>query len=220
MKNKAFIDNDCMEEAIDKKIFKGNRTKSKEQDNDKKIVAYHESGHAVMNYLTKQPISRASIIGTTSGVGGVVFGAETESCFLTDEEMRNRIKVAYAGRASEELKFSKVTTGASNDITQATNIMLAYIQSYGFDKDFGLLDMQVLNSQNVIENSDITKRLSEMSKTIYKETLDMLRKNFYMVEQLAIKLLAVETISGEEIVEMLDTLKETRNDYQPRNYEN
>lgn len=207
MQEKEYIDNACIEEAIDKKIFKGNRSKEDHFKDDKRIVAYHEAGHAVMNYLTNQPISRASIIGTTSGVGGVVFGAETDSCFVTDKEMRDRVKVAYAGRASEEIKFKIVTTGASNDITQATHIMTVYIQRYGFDKEFGLLDMQVLSEQSILENSDITKRLSAMSKDLYKETLELLTEKYDLVEALAVKLLEIETMSGDEITDLFKEIE-------------
>lgn len=199
MHEKKFIDNECLEEAIDKKVFNGNRSKAETFKKDKQIVAYHESGHAVMTYLLGQPIARASIIGTTSGVGGAVFRQDNDSCFLTDKEMREYVMIAYAGRASEEIKFEIVTTGASNDITQATQMIINYIEKYGFDKDFGLLDMQILAQQSLIENTEMTKRLSEMSKDIYAETVNTLKENYGLVEKLAAKLLEVETMSGKEI---------------------
>ena len=204
MHKKKAIDMDCVEEAIDKKVFKGNRSKEEHFKNDKRIVAYHEAGHAVMNYLCNEPISRASIIGTTSGVGGVVFGADSDSFFMTDKDLKNRIKVCYAGRASEEIKFKDVTTGASNDITQATNIMLGYIEKFGFDENFGLLDMEVLSNSHMLESGDITKRLNNMSREMYKLTIEELRANYALVEVLANKLIEVETLSGREIEELLN----------------
>lgn len=206
MHKKHSIDMNCLEEAIDKKIFHGNRAKEDHFKDDKRIVAYHESGHAVMNYLCKLPISRASIIGTTSGVGGVVFGADSDSCFLTNEELEKHVMVAYAGRASEEIKFKTVTTGASNDITQATNIMSSYIQHYGFDKDFGLLDMSVLSEQGLTDMKDITSRLSKMSRDLYDKTISILNDNYNKVEILAQKLLEVETLSGKEIEKLLNSI--------------
>ena len=203
MKDLDYINNSCIEEAIDKKIFKGNRSKTEHYKDDKKIIAYHESGHAVMTYLLKQPIARASIIGTTSGVGGVVFRTESDSVFTTDKEIKEQVLIAYAGRASEEIKFGIVTTGASNDISSATDIMLKYIELYGFDKDFGLLDMNLLQESSIIENSAIVDRLSEMSKTLYEECLSILKDNFNLVERLALKLLDVETMSGEQIEQLL-----------------
>ena len=207
MRELSFVDNSCLEEAVDKKVFKGNRSKEEHYKNDKVIVAYHEAGHAVMHYLMKQPISRASIIGTTSGVGGVVFGADTDSCFITDKELRERVMICYGGRASEEIKFQTVTTGASSDITQATNIMSAYIKRYGFEDDFGLVDMTVLEDNSFIEGSSITSRVSEMSKCLYKDTIDILKKNYNLVEVLAKKLLEVETISGDDILLLFESME-------------
>lgn len=206
MHEKKCIDTACLEEAIDKKVFNGNRSKAESFKKDKEIVAYHESGHAVMTYILGQPIARASIIGTTSGVGGAVFRQDAESCFMTNKDMREHVMIAYAGRASEEIKFDIVTTGASNDITQATQILINYIQRYGFDKDFGLLDMQVLSQQSLVENGEMTKRLSAMSRDVYNETVSKLKENYELVEILAKKLLEVETLSGHEIEELFQNI--------------
>lgn len=203
MNKKSCVDNACIEEAIDKKIFKGNRSKSEKYLKDKTITAYHEAGHAVMTYLCEQPIARASIISNTNGVGGFVMQTESDSAFTTDKELRNQVMIAYAGRASEEIKFSEVTTGAVSDLNQATNIIIAYIEKYGFDKDFGLLDMQVLQEQSLVERDSTVTRLSNMSKKIYAECIDLLRKNYNKVELLAQKLLEVETLSGSEIENLL-----------------
>lgn len=203
MKEKSCIDTECIEEAIDKKIFNGNRSKKEKYIDDKKIVAYHESGHAVVTYLMKQPISRASIISTTSGVGGFVMQSESDSLFTTDEEFRKQVMIAFGGRASEQIKFGKVTTGASNDITQATNIMYNYIQRYGFDKDFGLLDVSVLESKQLVDAKDTVTRLSSMSKEMYDRTYQCLAENYKLVEILANKLLECETLSGNEIEKLL-----------------
>ena len=202
MKQLDCVSHACLEEAIDKQIFKGNRSKAERYIKDKTIVAYHEAAHAVMTYLCDEPISRASILSTTSGVGGAVFGADSESVFVTDKMYRSRIKIAYAGHASEELKFETVTTGASNDITQATQLMLNYVQRYGFDKDYGLIDISVLTDSQLIPGEEITKRLSEMSKTFYSQTKEELKQNFNLVEVLAQKLIECETLTGKEIEEL------------------
>lgn len=214
MHDKEFIDNASLEEAIDKVVFNGSRSKKEAFRKDKEIVAYHESGHAVMTYLVGKPISRASIIGTTSGVGGAVFQADSsDTLFTTKQDMIDRVMITYSGRASEEIKFKDVTTGAENDITQATNVMSAYIQRYGFDKDFGLLDISVLSEQGLIDMADITSRLSKMSKEVYKDTFDLLNKNYSKVEALAQKLLEVETLSGREIEELLNSMSSNNNTY-------
>lgn len=200
MKDKSCIDRECIEEAIDKKIFKGNRSKKAHFEKDREIVAYHEAGHAVMSYLLGEPIARASIQATVSGVGGAVFNSDKENGLLkTKDEFENEICICFAGRASEEIKFKSVTTGASNDIAQATEIMTMYVEQLGFDDEFGLVNMAILNKNRLIADSDIVDKISEMSKTLYAKCKDMLNKNYNLVDILANKLLEVETLSGSEI---------------------
>ena len=203
MHKKPYIDMTCMEEAIDKKVFKGNRAKEEHFKEDKKIVAYHEAGHAVMHYLLGEPMSRASIIGTTSGVGGVVFGEDSDTQFLTKEYYENRVKICYAGRASEQIKFNSITQGASSDITQATGILEEYVSRLGFDEEFGLLDMNVLAEKQIIDKSNAFELMQKKSKELYTETVELLIKNYDLVERLAQALLESETLSGKEIEEVL-----------------
>lgn len=207
MHNEEVITNAHIEEAIDKVVFKGNRSKEKETEvnTDKKIVAYHEAGHAVASYLLGIDIARASIISSTSGVGGAVFNQESDSQFLTNMDFRNKIRVLYGGRASEEIKFGTVTTGASNDITQATNLIQKYVQRYGFDDDFGLLDINVL--ERYMDTDKIMTKFSTMSKSLYSETMKLLQENYNLVEVLAQKLLEMETLTGDSIKEILEMNK-------------
>ena len=203
MKNKQIIDSDCMEEAIDKKLFDGNRVTSGVYEEDREIVAYHEAGHAVMNFLLDEPIARASIQSTTSGVGGVVIGEDRESMFMTDKMLKNNILIAYAGRVSEEIKFKTVTTGASNDITQATKIMTQYIEHFGFDQDFGMLDVSVLTKEHLVNSTLVTDRLKDMSIAMHEECRKLLSENYDKVEIVAQALLRKETLSGHEIKDLL-----------------
>lgn len=202
MNDSVFIAMRDLEEAVDKIIFKGNRSKTEGYKKDKEIVAYHEAGHAVVTYLLHEPIARASIAGTTSGVGGVVFREEKNSQFQTNVDLENHLCIAYAGRCAERIKFDIVTTGASNDITQATNVILAYIEKYGFNTKFGMLDMEVLHNQSLIDNSYIVNLMSEMAVAYEKKTNDLLINNFNLVEILADKLLECETLSGDGILEL------------------
>ena len=207
MHGKKRIDRDSLEEAFDKKVFNGNRSKSERYADDKNIVAYHEAGHAVMSYLLGEEISRASIIGTTSGVGGAVHGADKDSVFVTKSGLINKIKIAFGGRASEEIKFTDVTTGASNDITQATKYMRNYIYRLGFDENYGLLDIEVLQSAGVTCDNAQTEYIAQMSKRLYEETIVALRQNYALVEALAKELLEKETMSGREVEGLLDSIK-------------
>lgn len=204
MNQKSCIDRECIEEAIDKKIFKGNRSKKEKYLKDKEIVAYHEAGHAVMSYILGEPIARASIQSTVSGVGGVVFNEDKDSVFQTKEDFENRVLICYAGRASEDIKFENVTTGASNDITQATNIMTQYVEHYGFDKDFGLLDVSILSQEHLLNGKEITNKLSKMSNKLYEKCKNLLQDNYVLVEKLATKLLDIETLNGNEIKKLFE----------------
>ncbi len=203
MENKKAIDNDCIEKAIDKKVFKGNRSKKKALEQDRNIIAYHEAGHAVMTYLCGLPIARASIAGTTSGVGGAVFQSDPETVFMTKTSIIDQVKICYAGRASEEIKFEIPTTGASNDITKATQLLHGYVECYGFDKETGLIDMQVLKERAVVPEEQLLARIQDVSKTTYKDTKNLLNENYHLVEVLARELLEKETMTGEEITDLL-----------------
>ena len=206
MKEKEAIDSDCMEEAIDKKLFNGNRSKKEVYKKDKEIVAYHEAGHAVVTYLLGHPISRASIIASTSGVGGFVMQAETDDRLKTKNYYKEQVMICFGGRASEQIKFDEITTGASNDITQATNILSGYVERFGFDNEFGLLDMGVLQEQRLLEGNVIIEKLRDLSKTFYEETVGLLSSNYTLVEVLAQKLLDVETLSGTEVEDLLKSV--------------
>ena len=208
MMDKEALDDECFEIAIDKKVFKSNRSKSEKINRDIKIAAYHEAGHAVMTYLANLPIARASIIGSTSGVGGVVFQADKKdaSQFTTKSEYEWQIKIAYAGRAAEEIIFKDVSDGASSDITQATNLIYMYICRVGMDANFGMLDMELLkNIDPLIMPIDSMK---EMSAKLMKETVEILSQNINKIKKVAEQLLEKETLSGEDIEEIIKQVKD------------
>ena len=203
MADSEVINKDDLESAIDRKIFRGNRSKAETDTSDRQIVAYHEAGHAVMTWLLGRPIARASIQSTTSGVGGAVFREDTTSKFTSNKDLRELVMIAYAGRASEDIKFKSLSDGASNDITKATEMMTEYIERLGFDDDFGLLDMGVLSREHLLDSKDITKKLSQMSKELYTECKQKLNDNYGKVETLAQSLLDCNTLSGDEIDKLL-----------------
>ena len=202
-----FITMDALEEAFDKKIMKGNRKKDARRDRDLNIVAYHEAGHAVVSYLLDMEIARATIIQTTSGIGGAVIHQESDNLLKTKEDYENRVKVCYGGRVSEEIKFNQITTGASSDITQATRVLDEYINRLGFDKEFGLIDMSVLNEDKVTVEDKSVETIKGYSVKLYKDTVELLKNNYNLVELIAKELLDKETISGVTIKEILDSNK-------------
>lgn len=207
MDNKTQLDMECFEKAIDKKVFKANRTSNAEKhNNDINLVAYHEAGHAVMTYLAGLPIARASIIGSTSGVGGAVFQSDKDTGqFMTRSEYEWQIKICFAGRASEKIKFNDVSDGASSDIKQATNYIYAYICKVGMDSEFGMLDIDVLKQNTPFAVP--VEAMRALANRLMDEATKILESNYDMVEIIAKALLEKETISGDEIKELLDGSK-------------
>lgn len=203
--DKTSISHDFLEEAIDKMIFKGNRSNEEQHKKDVERVAYHEAGHAVMSLILNRPISRISIKGMTSGVGGAVFQTDSNSVFQTKADMEEQIMIAYSGRVSEEIKYGKenVTQGASNDITQATKLLMLYVGKYGFDNETGLIDCDVFSETSFTQNENLLKRVSAISSELYSKTLTALRNEYNKVEKLAQKILKTKTMSGEEVKKLL-----------------
>ena len=173
-------------------------------------MAYHEAGHAVISYLQGETLSRITIQGTTSGVGGFVMSADKESQFRTLEDLYARVRVAYAGRSSEKIKFgdTNVTTGASNDIQQATKYISNILLNYGFDAELGMLDYNALLQANIVDKSAVYDKIRQLSTKLEQETDDILKNNYYLVEKLASVLLDVETMTGTEAMVLLDNAKE------------
>lgn len=192
-----------MEEALDKHLFKGNRARGAKRDKDKELVAYHEAGHAAMNYLLKLPIARASIIGSTSGVGGSVIPAETDTQFETRVEFLERVMVGYAGRCSEQIKFSEVTTGAGSDITNTTKLLKSYVERNGFSSEIGMIDIAVLKEGGLLTDDLVLRVVLKLSKDLLTATTELLRLNYEIVERIAQQLLLYETLTGEEIEQAL-----------------
>lgn len=206
MKEKNGIDMDCLEEAIDKKVFNGNRSKREQHEEDKRIVAYHEGGHAVLHLILGESITRASIQSMNSGVGGVVFGEDSDSQFRTKEFYENRIMICYAGRVAESLKFDSVTQGASSDIAQATNLLYEYIARLGYDEEFGMLNLDVLTEHQLMAESRIFDLMQKKSKELYAKTEQLLKDNLAMLEKIATGLMENETLTGPELVKLTEAV--------------
>lgn len=199
MHEKSAIDMSCIEEAIDKKVFHGNRSKRKQHEEDKKIVAYHEAGHSVLHFVLGESITRASIQSMNSGVGGVVFGEDTDSQFRTKEYYENRIMICYAGRVAESLKFKSVTQGASSDIAQATALLYDYVAHLGYDTEFGLLNLDVLTEHQLMTDSHFFELMQKKSKELYEKTEKLMRENLDMLDRIADGLMEFETLTGPEL---------------------
>lgn len=199
------ISQDNLEEAIDKIVFKGNRTDSKQHEEDVRIVAYHEAGHAIATLATGNEVSRISIRGMTSGVGGAVFSADNDKLFESRKELESSVIIAYAGRASEEVFFGEenVTQGAGNDISKATAMLYQYVAKFGFDKTFGLVDYDVLSGSGLMLEKNVTDRITAISERLYKETVQLIADHKEETETLARKLIEAKTLDGGEVLALL-----------------
>ncbi|MCL2364373.1 MAG: AAA family ATPase [Defluviitaleaceae bacterium] len=165
-------------------------------DADRAVTAWHEAGHALASTLIapQNRIAKLTIIPTTSGAGGFCASIPPERLFHTKRDLENQVKIAYAGRCAEEIRFGadNITTGASNDIEKATDIIHQYITRFGFGN--GLLNPTILG-----ESLDTASQCQSLATRLYNESRDLLQKNNAALETLATLLLEKETLSGEEI---------------------
>ena len=202
-KDKELITSEDIDDAFFKIIMNGHKKERIENDEYAKLVAYHESGHTLATkLLTNDGVPTVTIIQSTSGAGGVTFRAPEDAPLKSKKYLRNLVKVMYAGRAAEEILLESdedITTGASEDIKQATEIIKQYIAIYGMGNR-GMIDLtQLTNQFNMIEEA------SNMASELYKETLEFLAKNRDKLDRLAYALLDKETLEEPEIDSLISS---------------
>lgn len=179
------------------------------------IVSYHEVGHALISALQKdsEPVQKITIVPRTMGALGYVMQTPAEEKFLNSkEEILNMVVMAFGGRAAEELVFNSVTTGASNDIEQATAYVRNMITMYGMSDEFGLMALetvenQYLDGRRVLNCADATAAqidqvVKETLKKCYEQAKQMLSENREVMDHLAEFLIKEETITGKEFMEI------------------
>lgn len=189
---------------------KKDRIMSKEE---RKIVSYHEVGHALVSALQKnsEPVQKITIVPRTMGALGYVMHVPEEEKFLnTEAELKAMLIGLLAGRASEEIVFDTVTTGASNDIEKATSIARSMVTQYGMSKKFGLIGLEsvenkYLDGRTVMNCSDhtaadIDAEVMRILKESYEEALSLLKDNREVMDKLADFLIEKETITGKEFM--------------------
>ena len=182
---------------------------------ERRIVSYHEVGHALISALQKdsEPVQKITIVPRTMGALGYVMQTPAEEKFLTSkEEILNMVVMALGGRAAEELVFNSVTTGASNDIEQATAYVRNMITMYGMSDEFGLMALetvenQYLDGRRVLNCADATAAqidqvVKETLKKCYEQAKQMLSENREVMDHLAEFLIKEETITGKEFMEI------------------
>ena len=209
-----------LEESIEVVIAGYQKKNAILTDQEKKIVAYHEIGHALVaaKQTNSAPVQKITIIPRTSGALGYTLQVENDDHYLMNkQELENKIATFTGGRAAEELVFGSITTGAANDIEQATKLARAMITRYGMSEDFDMVAMETVTNQylggdtslacSAETQSRIDEQVVELVRKQHKKALSILKDNRGKLDQLASYLYEHETITGEEFMQILNVAK-------------
>ena len=213
-----------LEESIEVVIAGYQKKNSILTDKEKCIVAYHEIGHALVAALQNHsaPVQKITIIPRTSGALGYTMQVEEGNHYLmTKEELENKIATLTGGRAAEEVVFGSITTGASNDIEQATKLARAMLTRYGMSKEFDMVALETVNNQylggdtslacSAQTQREIDQRVVELVKTQHEKAVKILTDNRAKLDELAKYLYEKETITGDEFMAILEEKDPTEN---------
>ena len=215
--NRKFATQSDMEESIEVVIAGYQKKNAILTDHEKLVVAYHEIGHALVaaKQTNSAPVQKITIIPRTSGALGYTMQVEEGNHYLmTKEELETKIATYTGGRAAEEVVFGSVTTGASNDIEQATKLARAMISRYGMSEDFDMVAMETVTNQylggdtslacSAETQSRIDQQVIALVKKQHEKALEILRENREKLDELAKFLYEKETITGEEFMQILN----------------
>ncbi|MDF2514367.1 MAG: ftsH3 [Herbinix sp.] len=197
----AFIRNEHIEKAFYTVIAGAPKTdRSYITDRDRKITAYHEAGHALATklLLPDHYISKVTIIPSVRGAGGFNLSIPKDTMFQSQRQLKANIQVLLAGRVAEELIFGaeEVTTGASNDIMKASQLIVDYLNKFGMDAEMGLFSMEVIGEGH--DSQLITKCRTQMNE-LYEETKKLIEIHLPQLENITTELLEMESLNGEDI---------------------
>ena len=209
-----------LEESIEVVIAGYQKKNAILTDQEKKIVAYHEIGHALVaaKQTNSAPVQKITIIPRTSGALGYTLQVENDDHYLMNkQELENKIATFTGGRAAEELVFGSITTGAANDIEQATKLARAMITRYGMSEDFDVVAMETVTNQylggdtslacSAETQNRIDEQVVELVRKQHEKALNILKDNRGKLDQLASYLYEHETITGEEFMQILNAAK-------------
>ena len=205
-----------LEESIEVVIAGYQKKNAVLSDKEKLVVSYHEIGHALVaaKQTNSAPVQKITIIPRTSGALGYTMQVDTgDKYLLTKEEIENKIATYTGGRAAEEVVFGEITTGASNDIEQATKLARAMITRYGMSDEFDMVAMETVNNQylggdtslacSAETQKEIDKKVVELVKKQHEKARQILLDNRAKLDELARFLCEKETITGDEFMEIL-----------------
>ena len=215
--DRTVVNESDLEESIETVIAGYQKKNAVLSDSEKKVVAYHEIGHALVAAMQSHsaPVQKITIIPRTSGALGYTMQVDQgDKYLLTKQELENKIATFTGGRAAEELVFGEVTTGASNDIEQATKLARAMITRYGMSEDFDMVALETVSNQylggdaslacSADTQNEIDRKVVELVKRQHEKASKILADNRGKLDELAKYLYEKETITGEEFMSILD----------------
>ena len=214
---RQFATQEDLQESVEV-VIAGYQKKSRVlSDQEKKIVAYHETGHALVAALQSHsaPVQKITIIPRTSGALGYTMQVDEGNHYLMNKaELENKIATLTGGRAAEEVAFNSITTGASNDIEQATKLARAMLTRYGMSDEFDMVALETVNNQylggdtslacSAQTQCEIDRKVVELVKTQHEKAIRILTENRAKLDELAQYLYQKETITGEEFMDILN----------------
>ena len=215
--NRKFANQADLEESIEVVIAGYQKKNAILTDKEKWIVAYHETGHALVAAMQSHsaPVQKITIVPRTSGALGYTMQVEEGNHYLmTKEELENKIATFTGGRAAEEIAFGSVTTGASNDIEQATKLARAMLTRYGMSEEFDMVALETVSNQYLGGDASlacsaetqtiIDKKVMALVKKQHEKALKILEDNREKLDELSKFLYEKETITGDEFMEILN----------------
>ena len=210
------IDSD-LEESVETVIAGYQRKNAVISDSEKRIVAYHEIGHALVaaRQSDSAPVTKITIVPRTSGALGYTMQVDdTQHSLMNSEEIKNKLATLTGGRAAEEIVFGRATTGASNDIEQATKLARAMITRYGMSDEFGMVALETVSGKYLTQDTSlacsdetaakIDEKVVETIRTAHEKAISILSDNRQKLDELAAYLLERETITGDEFMKILN----------------
>lgn len=214
--DRTFVTQADLEESIEVVIAGYQKKNAILSDGEKKVVAYHEIGHALVAAMQSHsaPVQKITIIPRTSGALGYTMQVEQgDKVLMTKQEIENKIATFTGGRAAEEIVFGEITTGASNDIEQATKLARAMITRYGMSEEFDMVAMETVTNQylggdtslscSADTQKEIDKKVVELVRAQHEKARQILKDHRQKLDELAAFLYERETITGEEFMEIL-----------------
>ncbi|MBC8589603.1 ATP-dependent zinc metalloprotease FtsH [Wansuia hejianensis] len=215
--NRYKVSQEDLEESVEVIIAGYQRKGAVISTREKRIIAYHEIGHALVaaKQTDSDPVHKITIIPRTSGALGYTMQvAEDESVLMSKEELFNKIVTLTGGRAAEEIVFGSITSGASNDIEQATKLARAMVTRFGMSDHFDMMALETVSNQylggdtslacSAETSSKIDEEVLNIIKSAHKKAIDILNNNMTKLIELSNYLLEMETITGDKFMEILN----------------